>query len=94
MVFACWTAEKMSNHVNRKFNQNGFFICQKNEENKYDKICFGQKISYALFLNNIKNNAIFLDSGMYHDSKMPNTRLYSTWRADKHFWNNLIIESH
>jgi hypothetical protein len=82
----------MTNHVNNKFNQKGFFICKKNKNEIYDKICFGQPINFDLFIDKIKSGDIFFDSGMFHDVKKPNSRLYSHWRANKKFWDNLLIE--
>ncbi len=83
---------KMKKHVTDKFNQKGFFVCKKNKDNYYDKICFGPPISYEVFIKNIKNGNIFFDSGMYHDDDKPNIKPYSQWRASKKFWNNLITE--
>lgn len=91
---ALWSKVKMENHVEKKFNQNGFFICEKNKDNIYNKILFGTKFNFKLFLDNIKNNKIYLDSGMYHDDNKPNTRLYSQWRANNNFWHDLIIEEY
>lgn len=89
---AVWSNKKMEKHVNSKFNQKGFFICKKNKNMIYDKICFGHPITYDLFIEKIKTGDIFFDSGMYFDSNKPNTRLYSQWRASQNFWNNLLIE--
>lgn len=87
-----WSKEKMEKHVNDKFNKNGFFICKKNKDNVYDKICFGPPLTFNMFLDKIKSGDIFFDSGMYHDSKKPNNRLYSQWRANEKFWNSLLTE--
>lgn len=92
ICIAVWSKDKMEKHVNTKFNQKGFFICKKNKKDEYEKICFGSPISYDVFIDKIKSCDIFLDSGMYHDNKKPNTRLYSQWRASQKFWNNLLIE--
>jgi hypothetical protein len=87
-----WDCKKMKKHVNKKFNQKGFFICKKNNEGIYNKLLFGKKFNFEDFIENIKNGKIYLDSGMYHDENKKNNRLYSTWRADRNFWYNLIIE--
>jgi hypothetical protein len=92
ICIAIWSNKKMAKHVNRKFNQEGFFICKKNKNMIYDKICFGPPITFNLFIEKIKNKDIFFDSGMYFDSDKPNNRLYSQWRAGCKFWNNLLIE--
>jgi hypothetical protein len=94
ICIAIWSNKKMEKHVNDKFNKKGFFICKKNKNMIYDKICFGLPLTYNLFLEKIKSGDIFFDSGMYYDSDKPNNRLYSQWRANINFWNNLIIEEY
>ena len=56
----------------------GFFICKKNNKN----ICFGKPFDYDYFIEGIKNNKIYFDSGMYEG----NRRNYSQ------IWKDLIIE--
>ncbi len=92
ICIAVWKKTKMENHVNSKFNQKGFFICKKNKNGEYNKICFGFPINYKMFINKIISGDIILDSGMYHDEDTPNQRLYSQWRAQRNFWNDLIVE--
>ena len=38
---AIWYRNKMKKRIENKFNQNVFFICKKNKDKEYDKICFG-----------------------------------------------------
>lgn len=92
ICIAMWECQKMEKHVNSKFNKKGFFICKKNKNEEYDKICFGPAIDYKLFIEKIKTGDIFFDSGMYYDIDKPNSRLYSQWRASQKFWNDLITE--
>lgn len=87
ITIAIWKEEKMKTHIERKFNQNGFFICRK-KGNVYNSIAFGAPFTYETFINNIKTGLVFFDSGMY----MSNQRNYSHWRAKKDFWNSLITE--
>ncbi len=89
LVIAIWKGDKMSNHINNKFNQKGFFICQKTT-NTFDKISFGKPFDFNYFIECIKNNKIYFDSGMYQG----NSRNYSHFRASKTFWNDLIIEEY
>jgi hypothetical protein len=88
IVIALWKSDKMMNHINNKFNQNGFFICKK-ICNKYEKICFGKPFDFEYFIECIKNNKIIFDSGMYDG----NTRNYSQFRGT-YFWKELIIEEY
>lgn len=57
----------MENHINKKFNSNGFFICKK-ENNRYNKICFGKPFNFLYFIENIKSKNIIFDSGMYRST--------------------------
>ena len=77
----------MKEHIERKFNNKGFFICKKTND-IYDKICFGNKFDYKLFVQYFKTGDIIFDSGMYST----NTRKYSQFRANENFWNKLITE--
>ena len=82
----------MKRLVNNKFNQNGFFICKKDNNGIYNKICFGKPFNFELFIKNIKLHNIIFDSGMYYDNIKLNNRLYQQWRSNNNFWNKLIIE--
>ena len=88
IMIALWKEEKMRNHINNKFNINGFFICKK-INNKYQKICFGRPFDFEYFIDCIKNKSIIFDSGMYQG----NNRNYSVFRGTN-FWNNLITEEY
>jgi hypothetical protein len=85
-----WSCDKMKKHINNKFNNNGFIICHKNEDNKYHKLSFGKRFDYIEFISYMKKRIIIFDSGMYEG----NNRNYSQFRSNKHFWLNLIIEEY
>jgi hypothetical protein len=88
ILIAIWLKSKMEQHINKKFNSNGFFICKK-EENIYKKICFGKAFNFSYFIENMKNKNIIFDSGMY----CGNLRNYSHFRSSGvNFWNKLIVE--
>lgn len=88
IVIALWKSEKMREHINKKFNNKGFFICMK-KDNVYDKICFGRSFDFEYFIESIKNKKIIFDSGMYEG----NNRNYSQFRGSS-FWNELITEEY
>lgn len=90
LCVAVWSNTKIEKHVDSKFNQKGFFVCKKDKDNYYQNICFGPPIRFETFISNIKNNKIFFDSGMYEG----NSRLYSQWRANNKFWDDLIVEEY
>lgn len=87
---ACWTKFKLEKHILKKFGVKGFFICKKNKENIYDRICFGKVIDFQFFKRGLENNKIILDSGMYQG----NSRNYSQFRASKSLWYDLLTEEY
>jgi len=90
LVIAIWKSEKMKEHINKKFNNKGFFMCKKTN-NIYDKICFGRPFDFDYFIKCIKNKKIIFDSGMYEG----NTRNYSQFRGSGScFWEELVIEEY
>ena len=88
IVIALWKTEKLKSHIDKKFNNKGFFMCKK-IDNKYEKICFGKAFNFEYFIECIKNKKIIFDSGMYDG----NNRNYSQFRGS-YFWNELIIEEY
>jgi len=90
IVLARWNKYKLENHILSKFGVKGFYICKKNKENIYDKICFGKVIDFQFFKIGLENNKIILDSGMYQG----NSRNYSQFRANKSLWYDLLTEEY
>ena len=82
--------DKSEKHILRKFGVKGFYICKKNKENVYYKICFGKAFDFQFFKTSLENKKIILDSGMYQG----NSRNYSQFRADKSLWYGLITDEH
>jgi hypothetical protein len=90
LVVAIWKTAKMQKHIEKKFNNKGFFICRK-INNKYEKICFGKKFDFDYFIECIKNKKVIFDSGMYEG----NSRNYSQFRGSAtNFWNELVTEEY
>jgi hypothetical protein len=83
-----WDAKILSTTIENKFNKKGFFKCIK-EDNKFIKICFGKKITFDFWINELKKGII------YHDgySKVDG-RARHVFRAKNNFWDNLIIEEY
>jgi hypothetical protein len=71
-----------------KFNVNGWFTCKTDSNGYYNEICFGNPITYDIWIELIKTGTVYFDSGMYQG----NSRPYSMWRADNSFWDSLIVE--
>jgi hypothetical protein len=55
-----WYKNTLKKTFDAKFNQNGFIIC-KMEENKFNKICFGNPIKFDVIYNAIKTGKIIHD---------------------------------
>lgn len=72
-----------------KFNQNGWFKCKTDVNGCYDRICFGEPISFDCWIELIKRGQVYLDSGMHEG----NARPYQSWRANNSFWDTLIYET-
>ncbi len=90
ILIVVWKNEKMREHINKKFNNKGFFIIKK-KEHTYNKICFGKKFDYECFIDGIKKQNIIFDSGLH----LGNNRNYSHFRSSSNkFWDELIIEEY
>jgi len=83
-----WNATTFKNTIENKFNKKGFFKCKK-IGNKYEKVCFGNKITFDEWITAFKNAII------YHDgySKL-NGRGRHVFRASNKFWDELITEEY
>ena len=90
ITLAIWKKQKLEKCVNDKFNVKGFYICKKNKDDIYEKICFGKTIDFIFLKNGLEQGNIFLDSGMYQG----NARQYSSFRANENVWNKLITEEY
>lgn len=88
LMIAIWLKNKLERHINNKFNQQGFFICQKIGKT-YQQICFGKPFNFEYFISKLQSRIIIFDSGMYEG----NSRYYSQFRSSAtNFWNQLITE--
>jgi hypothetical protein len=88
IIIALWKSEKMKEHIEKKFNNKGFFMCKKIGAT-YEKISFGKAFTFEYFIECIKQKKIIFDSGMYDG----NTRNYSQFRGSS-FWDELITEEY
>jgi len=88
ILIAIWLEEDLKPHINKKFNDKGFFICYKTDS-VYDKISFGKPFDFDHVIENIKNGNIIIDSGATEHG----IRFRSTFRGNpKKFWRPLIFE--
>lgn len=87
LVLARWDNDSLRKKVEDKFNQNGWFKCERNKEGFYHQIVFGAPLSFENWLQLVQTGTVFFDSGMYEG----NSRNYSQWRANNAFWESLIV---
>jgi DNA-cytosine methyltransferase len=78
-----WSHNMMKNRVNNKFGINGYFRPIKNK-NVYIGLQFGEPIYYEEFLENVKNDNIYLDPGTH----IGNNRPYMQWRSLNSWFTN------
>jgi hypothetical protein len=91
LVLAKWDkegAKGLKGKLERKFNQRGWFRCEKNNKGIYTSIAIGSPISWDQWIKHVRTGEVYFDSGMYQTNKRP----YSLWRANNAFWDNLIIQ--
>ncbi|HUC95603.1 MAG TPA: LlaMI family restriction endonuclease, partial [Candidatus Saccharimonadia bacterium] len=87
IVLERWSAAILKQRVESKFNQNGWFKCEKdNRTGLYDSIVFGEPITFETWISFVKNGDVIFDCGMYQG----NVRPYHNWRASNNFWVSLI----
>ncbi|MDQ7089496.1 MAG: LlaMI family restriction endonuclease [Methylococcales bacterium] len=90
LVIALWEMNSLKTKLERKFNQKGWFKCEKNSSGEYESINFGEPINYENWLNLVRKGVVFFDSGMYQT----NNRNYSQWRANNSLWDSLITSTY
>ena len=86
----CFIGFKPKNKLESKFNVKGWFKCTKDGEGIYNKISFGDPVTFDNWIEGVKSGEVFFDSGMYQG----NIRPYSQWRANNSYWDNLITSSY
>ena len=91
---AVWNSMSLERRIESKFGDNGWFICMKNSQGEYNKIGFGDPLSFDDWIQLVSEGKVFFDSGMYFDKAKPNNRPYSQWRANGVVWYSLIKESY
>lgn len=90
IILAYWNYNSLKEKLERKFNNNGTIIFNKDKDNIYKSMSIYKPITIDLFMENIKNKKIILDSGMYEN----NNRNYSQFRTNYSFWDDLLIEEY
>lgn len=86
LLLARWSAGLLKHRVESKFNNKGWFKCEKDTNGVYVSIAFGEPITFEKWIQCVKDGDVFFDSGMYDG----NIRPYSQWRASNKFWDKLV----
>lgn len=86
LLLARWDATKLMRRVEDKFNDMGWFKCEKDNYGTYTTIAFGDPITFDVWIDCVKKGEIFFDSGMYEGNRRP----YSQWRASNDFWDKRV----
>lgn len=90
LILASWSRNQLEPKLTAKFSQNGWFKCYRNSDGIYDRIAFGEPMSFDNWLNLVRQGVVFFDSGMY----VGNSRNYSQWRANNSYWESLIVREY
>lgn len=90
LVLASWSRAWLELKLTAKFSQNGWFKCFYNQDGIYDRIAFGEPMSFEHWLELVRTGVVFFDSGMY----VGNSRNYSQWRANNNYWDSLIVREY
>lgn len=90
LIIAHWKADSIKDKLERKFNVKGWFRCLKDKNGVYQKIVFGDPMTFENWIKGVKLGEVFFDSGMYQG----NIRPYSQWRANNSYWDKLITSTY
>ena len=80
----------LEHKVLNKFGEYGWFKCTKDKFGNYNRIEFGDALTYFEWLEYAKTGNIYFDTGMYEG----NTRPYSSWRSNNKFWKTLVTSEY
>jgi len=86
-VIGTWPKAELQPTIDNKFNQKGFYVLKKTN-GEYDKICFGQPMSFDLWIEHFKKKNIYYDG--YSGLK----KWRGAFRAPKKFWDSFIIDEY
>jgi hypothetical protein len=90
LVIARWDFESIKGKLERKFNQKGWFKCNKGKDGRYSSLIFGAPLTFEKWISLVEAGDVFFDSGMYEG----NSRPYSQWRASNAIWELMVVSSH
>lgn len=80
----------LQSKVENKFGIYGWFKCLKDKQGIYNRLEFGDSISYIEWLVHVEDKNIYFDSGKREDSTKP----YESWRSNNPFWKSLVTSEY
>ena len=90
IFFQSHTQASLEHKVVNKFGEYGWFKCLKDSQGNFDRIEFGDSLTYLEWLSHVKNGDIYFDTGMYEG----NIRPYCQWRSNNKFWKSLVTSKY
>ncbi len=84
-----WLKKDLQDTIDKKWNQAGFFICKKNKNNIYYKICFGNPINFKYWIEQLEKENIYYDGYSKVDG-----RWRGCFRASNSWWYSHITEEY
>ena len=88
-IILSWDKIDIETAINNKWNKKGFFICKKNNDGIYNKICFGDTITFNYWIQQVKEQNIYYDNYSSYDG-----RWRGGFRASKKWFNKHITEEY
>ena len=90
IFFQNHTQRSLEHKVINKFGEHGWFKCLKDNQSNFDRIEFGDSLTYLEWLSHAKKGDIYFDTGMYEG----NSRPYCQWRSNNKFWTSLVTSKY
>jgi len=87
-----WSEEKITEFVENKFGQRGWFKALMDRQRRYNALIFGGPIHIDEFLQAVRNGDIKFDPRMKQRRPDGSDRFGMQWRARNSFWINLSDE--
>ena len=84
-----WEKKHIKEAINSKWNVRGWFICKKNNEGVYDKICFGEKFDFDFWIERVRDGIIYYDGYSKIDG-----RWRGCFRSSSNWFYKLIKETY
>ena len=92
LTLISWSEEQITEFVENKFGQRGWFKAMMDRQDRYNAIIFGRAIHIDRFLQAVRNGDIKFDPRLKQRRPDGTDRYGMQWRAGNAFWENLSDE--